>query len=38
LTFLKNKCHATRAAGLTPKSFFILCIYERECRATQAVD
>jgi len=38
LDILKNECHATRAAGLTPKSLFIFYIFEKECRATQAVD
>jgi len=38
LTFFKIKCHAVRAAGLTPKSFFIFCIFKRECRATRAID
>ena len=27
-----------RTAGLTSKPFFIFCIFERECRATRAVD
>jgi len=34
----ENECHATHAVGLTPKIFFIFCIFEKECRATQAVD
>jgi len=30
LTFdtFENKCHATRVVGLTPKIFFIFCIFE----------
>jgi len=34
----ENKCHVTRAVGLTPKSFFILCMFEMECRVTRVVD
>jgi len=37
LTYLKISV-MPRMAGLTQKSFFILCIYERECRAMRVVD
>jgi len=30
----ENECHATRAAKLTPKTFFIFCVFEKECCAT----
>jgi len=37
LTFyvFENKCHAT---DLTPKPFFIFCIFEKECRVTRAIN
>jgi len=34
----ENKCHVTRAAGLTQKTFFIFCIFEKECRVTRAIN
>jgi len=34
----ENMCHATNAAGLTPKTFFIFCIFEKECRVTREIN